>query len=110
MKKIMLSALFVAFAATVTIAQPVETVNIEVIAQQEKNAIKLEELPDPVKATLSGEEYAAWTPSEAFVVIPAEGAKHFEVIFKKEEEVKVVSLGEDGKIIEAPAVEEVEAQ
>lgn len=105
MKKIMLSALFVAFAATATIAQPVSNTKIEVIAQQEKTAIKLEELPDAVKTTLSGEEYTSWTPTAAFVVTSGEGVKYYEVSLKKEDEVKVVNLGEDGKVIEVPVVE-----
>src|SRR5690606_415016 len=104
----MLSALFVAFATTATFAQPVETVNTEIISQQEKTAVKLEELPDAVKTTLSGEEYTSWIPSEAFVVTSQEGTKSFEVTLKKDEEVKVVNLGEDGKKIEAPVVEQVE--
>ena len=108
MKKIMLSALFVAFAVSATIAQPVNEVSIEVVAQQEKTPIKLEELPDAVKTTLSGEAYTGWIPSEAFVVTPEEGSKYFEVTLKNEEEVKVVNLSEDGKVIESPAVEKVE--
>lgn len=106
----MLSALFVAFATTATFAQSAETVNTEIINQQEKTAVKLEDLPEAVKATLSGEEYAAWVPSEAFVVTAPEGAKSFEITLKKDEEVKVVNLGEDGKKVEAPVVEQVEGQ
>ncbi len=101
----MLSALFVAFAATATIAQPVKLVSTEIIAQQEKTPIKLEELPDAVKTTLTGEQFTGWAPAEAFVVTPEEGAKYFEVTLKKGEEVKVVNLGEDGKVIEIPEVE-----
>lgn len=99
----MLSALLVAFAATATIAQPVKTTTIETIAQQEKTPVKLEELPDAVKATLSGETYSEWAPSDAFVVSTAEGTKHFEITLKKGEEVKVVNLGEDGKDTTLPA-------
>jgi hypothetical protein len=110
MKKLMLSVLFVAFATTATIAQTVENVNIEVTTQQEKTAVKLEDLPDAVKATLSGDKYAEWVPSEASVVTTQGGVKHFEVTLKKDDEVKVINLGEDGKKIEAPAVEKVEAQ
>lgn len=101
----MLSALFVAFAATATIAQPVKTVFVEIVAQQEKTPIKLEELPDAVKTTLSGEQFTDWAPSAAFVVTPEEGAKYFEVTLNKGEEVKVVNLSEDGKVIEIPEVE-----
>jgi hypothetical protein len=105
MKKIMLSALFVAFAVSATIAQPVNQVTMEVVAQQEKTPIKLEELPDAVKTTLSGEQFTDWAPTEAFVVTPEEGAKYFEVTLKKGEEVKVVNLAEDGKVIEIPEPE-----
>lgn len=101
----MLSALLMGFAATATFAQPVKTATIETIAQQEKTPIKLEELPDAVKTTLSGEEYSEWTPSNAFVASTEEGTKYFEITLKKEEEVKVVNLGEDGKVIELPTGE-----
>lgn len=104
MKKIMLSALFVAFAATATIAQPVKTVATEIVTQQEKAPIKLEELPDAVKTTLSGEQFTGWIPSEAFVVTPEEGVKYFEVTLKKGDEAKVVNLSEDGKVVEIPEV------
>lgn len=102
----MLSALFVAFAATATIAaQPVNNTTTEVIVQQEKTAVKLEELPDAVKTALSGDEYATWTPTAAFIVTPEEGAKYYEVSLKHEDQVKVVNLGEDGKVIEIPVSE-----
>lgn len=106
----MLSALFVAFATTATFAQSTETVNTEIINQQEKTAVKLEELPDAVKTTLSGEEYTAWIPSEASVTTTQAGTKSYEVTLKKDDEVKVVNLGEDGKNAEAPVVEQVEGQ
>lgn len=106
MKKIVLSALFVAFAATATIAQPVKA-TVEIVAlQEEKTPVKLEELPDAIKKTLSGDEYKDWLPSEAFVVTPEEGAKYYEVTLKKAEEVKVVKLDEAGKVIEIPVVVE----
>lgn len=111
MKKIMLSALFVAFATTATIAQTVETVNIEATTQQqEKAAVKLEDLPEAVKSTLSGDKYAEWAPTEASVITSQEGVKHFEVTLKKDDEVKVINIGEDGKKIEAPVAEQIEAQ
>lgn len=101
----MLSALFVAFAATATIANPVKTVATEIIAQQEKAPIKLEELPDAVKTTLSSEQFTGWIPSEASVVTPKEGVKYFEVSLKKGDETKVVNLSEEGKVVEIPEVE-----
>lgn len=101
----MLSAFILAFATTAILAQPAEIVSMELIAQQEKTPIKLEELPEAVKTTLSGEQFTGWAPSEAFVVTPEEGVKYFEVTLKKGEEVKVVSLSEDGKVIEIPEVE-----
>ena len=106
----MLSAAFAAFIVTATVAQPIEKNKIEQLVQQEKTPVKLEELPDAVKTTLSGEPYTGWTPSEAFVIAPEEGVKYYEVILKKEEEVKVVNLGEDGKVIEIPTVKKVESQ
>ena len=111
MKKIILSALFLAFGTTAIFAETENKSTTETvyILQDEKTPIKLEALPDSVKATLAGEEFKEWTASEAFVVTPKEGAKHFEVVLKNaEEQVAVVKFGEDGKVIEVPVVEDTE--
>lgn len=101
----MLSALLVAFAATATIAKPIQTTTIQIMVQDDRSPIKLEELPDAVKETLSSEEFAEWTPTEAFVITKKEGPKYYEVSLKKGEEVKVVNFSEDGKVIEIPVEE-----
>ena len=109
MKKMMLSALFVAFGTTAILANTIKSSTTEMVSfiQDEKAPVKLEELPDAVKATLAGEKYSDWTPTGAFVVTPEEGAKHFEVVLKNsEDEVAVLKISEDGKEIPVEVVVE----
>lgn len=97
----MFSALFVAFAATATMASPMtDNVSIVNAIQQDKTPVKLEELPDAVKTTLSSDEYQGWIPSTAFAVTNEEGKKYFEIQLKNEDQVKVVNLDSDGKPVE----------
>lgn len=102
MKKIMLSALFMAFATTATFAVMPETTSIEITVQEEKTPLKIEELPDAVKTTLSGEQYIGWAPTQAFTVTPEDGPKYFQVTIKKDDETKIVNLQEDGREIQLP--------
>lgn len=110
MKKIMLSALFLAFGTTALFAQTDSKINNEtvIVIQEDKTPIKLEELPDSVKTTLAGEDYRGWLPVEAFVITPEEGVKHYEIVLKNSEgEKKVVKLDENGKaILDLKSIEE----
>lgn len=95
----MLSMAFLAVAGTVTVyannKQDVAIVNF----QDEKKPVKVEELPDAVKAALSGDDYKEWKPEEAFWVKPASGAEYYEIKLKKGEEAKTVKLDKDGKVV-----------
>jgi hypothetical protein len=99
MKKLMLSMALLAVAGTATVyannTQDVAIVNF----QDEKKPVKVEELPDAVKAALAGDEYKEWKAEEAFMVKPASGAEHYEIKLKKGEEAKTVKLDKDGKVV-----------
>jgi hypothetical protein len=99
MKKLMLSMAFLAVAGTVTVyANNKQDVAI-VQQQDEKKPVKVEELPDAVKAALAGDEYKEWKAEEAFHVKPAAGSEHYEIKLKKGEEAKTVKLDKDGKVV-----------
>lgn len=99
MKKLMLSMAFLALAGVVTVnannKQDVAIVNM----QDEKKPVKVEELPDAVKAALAGDDYKEWMAEKAYHVKPATGTEHYEIELKKGEEVKTVKLDKDGKVV-----------
>ena len=80
-------------------AQAVETPAVTQ-TQQEKTAIKPEELPDAVKKTLSSETYEGWTIEEAFKITEENKADVFEVRVKKGEETATMQFDAAGQKIE----------
>lgn len=67
--------------------------------QDEKKEVKVEELPDAVKATLASDEYKEWQAQKAYMVKPGTGAEYYEIELKKGEEAKTVKLDKDGKVV-----------
>jgi uncharacterized GH25 family protein len=102
MKKLILSAAFLAFAGFATAqASEVKNVNQVVTVQDSvvKTPIKLEELPKPITDILKVEPYAAWTPTAAFSV--KDGDKmYYQVDVKKEEQVGSLKFDAEGKPVE----------
>jgi len=101
MKKLILSAAFFALAGFG--AANASNVNkTEVVAVQDtlvKTPIKLEELPDAVKATLKTDPYKDWTATAAFSVKDGDKS-YYQVDVKNEEKVATLKFGADGKPIE----------
>lgn len=101
MKKLFLSAAFLAFAGFATV-QASDLKKIETVSVQDsvvKTPIKLEELPAAIKTVLAAEPYSKWTPTAAFTV--KDGAKeYFQVDVKKEEQVGSLKFDKDGKPVE----------
>ncbi|MBB2145877.1 hypothetical protein GM921_10295 [Pedobacter sp. LMG 31464] len=102
MKKLILSATFLAFAGF-TAVQASEVKNkIEIVTVQDsviKTPIKLEELPDAIKTVLGSEPYKLWTPTAAFTV--KDGKKeYYQIDVKKEQEVGSLKLDKEGKPVE----------
>lgn len=71
---------------------------VSVFDDNTKTAVKVDELPEAVKKTLASDAYKGWTASEAYLV---KGEKeYYEIILKKEAEVKTVKLNKDGIVVE----------
>lgn len=75
-------------------------------AQQDRQKIAVDELPEAVRKTLEGNAFSGWTVSNAYSVsakgasgeTSATAAKEFEVELKKGTEMKTVRLDKDGKV------------
>ncbi|MBB5636480.1 hypothetical protein HDF26_004942 [Pedobacter cryoconitis] len=63
-----------------------------------KVPVKLEELPEPVKATLKADAYKDWTPTGAFLVTNADKSTYYQVDVKKDEKVAFLKVGADGVV------------
>ncbi len=103
MKKIILSAALLAFAsiATVQANEVISPVAITVAQDSTtKTPVKLEELPDAVKATLQADSYKEWVPTAAFLVTAADKSEHYLIDVKKGEETGSLKIGKDGAVIE----------
>lgn len=103
MKKLILGAIAVlAFAGTSevkanSLTQPVTTTVQDSVT---KIPVKLDELPDSVKATLQSDQVKAWTPSAAFLVKTAKGEEYYQIDVTKGEEKAFLRIGKDGKVIQ----------
>ena len=103
MKKIILSAAFLAFAGIATVSANEVITPATIVTQQDsttKTPVKLEELPDAVKATLQSDKYKEWVPSAAFLVTAADKSEWYQVDVKKGEETASLKVGKDGVVVE----------
>jgi hypothetical protein len=103
MKKLILSATFLAFAGLATVkANNVSNHSIVTIQQDStvKTPVKIEELPDPVKTTLSADKYKEWAPTAAFLVTAADKTEWYQIDVKKGEEVASLKVGKDGVVVQ----------
>jgi hypothetical protein len=103
MKKIILSAAFLAFAGLTTVkANEVKSPAIAV--QQDsttKTPVKVEELPDAVKTTLKSDKYKTWTPTTAYLVTAANKTEWYQVdVSNKEGQAASLKIGKDGVVVE----------
>lgn len=104
MKKLILSAAFLAFAGIASVqageiqktTEVVVVLDSTVLDSTKTTPVKLEELPEPVKATLASDSYKDWTPTEAFWVQEEGGKEYYKVNVKKEEEAGSVKINKDG--------------
>lgn len=103
MKKIILSAAFLAIAGLTTVkASEIKNPTAYIVQQDSttKTPVEFKDLPDSVKATLASEPIKAWLPTAAFLVTNADKTSFYQVDLKKEEELKSIKITADGKIIE----------
>jgi hypothetical protein len=103
MKKIILSAAFLAFAGLTTVKANEAKSPIITVQQDSttKTPVKVEELPEAVKTTLKSDKYKAFTPSTAFLVTAANKSEWYQVdVANKEGQAASLKIGKDGVVIE----------
>jgi hypothetical protein len=101
MKKIILSAAFLAFAGVASVQASEIKTPVTIASVQDsttKTPVKLEELPDPVKATLQSDKYKEWVPTTAFLVTAADKTEWYQIDVKKGEETASLKVGKDGVV------------
>jgi hypothetical protein len=102
MKKMILSAAFLAIAGLTTVKA--SEVKSPVIAIQQdsttKVPVKPEELPDAVKTTLQSDKYKEFTPSAAYLVTAADKSEWYLVELAKEGQTASLKIGKDGVVVE----------
>ena len=101
MKKMIFSAVsFAMIAMTQVEARTVQNDRTEISVNQEKVAIRPEDLPEAVKTTLSGDSYAGWQVTSAFLITKEDNSQFFEISAKKGEEMATINLDKDGKKVD----------
>ena len=109
MKNLFLSAAALVAFATATTTVTANTINpgsvysIQDTAKTDsvsKTPVKVEELPDSVKATLNSEQVKVWTPTAAFLVKGNDGSEYYQVDLSKGEEKAFLRIDKDGKIVQ----------
>jgi hypothetical protein len=103
MKKIILSAAFLAFVGLTQVkATDVKNSTIVTVRQDSvtKTPVELKDLPDAVKTTLASDKYKEWIPTAAFLVTKADKSEYYQVDAKKGEETASLKLSKEGAVIE----------
>ncbi|ACU04440.1 MULTISPECIES: hypothetical protein [Pedobacter] len=103
MKKIILSAAFLALAGLTTVKATEVKNNVPVVAYQDsttKTPVELKDLPEAVQKTLQSEPVKAWTPTEAFLVTNADKTSYYLINVKKEAETGSLKIDKDGKVVQ----------
>ncbi|PTS98464.1 hypothetical protein DBR11_14845 [Pedobacter sp. HMWF019] len=103
MKKFILSAAFLAFAGVASVQANDIKAPVAITVPQDsttKVPVKLEELPDAVKATLQSDKYKEWLPQTAFLITAADKTSWYQIDVKKGEQTASLKVGKDGKVVE----------
>ncbi len=104
MKKIILSAAFLALAGLTTVkaTEIKSSYHIDTVKQDstKKTVVELKDLPDSVKATLATKKVKVWTPTAAFLITNPDNTSYYLINVKKEEETGSLKINKDGKIIQ----------
>jgi hypothetical protein len=103
MKKIILSAAFLALAGLTTVKASDIKAPVVISALQDsvtKTPVELKDLPDAVKTTLGSDKYKEWIPTASFLVTKADKSEYYQIDVKKQEETASLKIGKDGVIIE----------
>lgn len=77
------------------------TAKLDSTVKQDSSAkvpVKVEALPEPVKATLKADAYKEWTPTTAFLITNADKSTYYQVDVKKDDKVAFLKVGADGVV------------
>jgi hypothetical protein len=103
MKSLILTTAILIAAATCPVLANTIKIPAGLTAQQQdstsKTPVKIEELPDAVKATLSSDRYKDWAPVGAFLIKDGK-TEYYLVDVKKAEETTSLKIGKDGIVVE----------
>ena len=103
MKKIILSAAFLAVAGLTTVKA--NDINEQVIVAVPQDSttqtpVELKDLPEPVQKTLLSDPVKEWTPTAAFLVTNQDKSTHYLISVKKEEETQTLKIDKEGNILQ----------
>lgn len=103
MKKIILSAAFLALAGLTTVKASEVKNQVQAISYQDsttKTPVELKDLPEAVQKTLQSDPVKAWTPTAAFLVTNADKTSYYLINVKKEAETGSIKIDKDGKVVQ----------
>ena len=103
MKNFILSAAIIAFAGISTVKANEIKTPLALTIEQDSTAkvpVKLEDLPEAVKATLKADAYKEWTPTTAFLITNADKTSYYQVDVTKGTEGASLKVGKDGVVIQ----------
>jgi hypothetical protein len=102
MKKIILSAAFLALVGLTTVKASEIKTEVKYTLQQDsatKAPVELKDLPAPVQTTLQTDPIKQWTPTAAFLVTNADKTSYYEINLKKEDKTATIKMDKDGKAV-----------
>jgi len=103
MKKIILSAAFLAVAGLTSVkASEIKNPITAAVYQDSttKAPVELKDLPAPVQETLKADTVKDWTPTAAFLVTNADKTSYYLINVKKGDETGSLKIDKDGKVVQ----------
>jgi hypothetical protein len=103
MKKIILSAAFLAVAGLTSVKASEIKNPIKFAVYQDsttKTPVELKDLPEPVQLVLKSDEAKELTPVAAFLVTNADKTQYYQIDVKKGDETGSIKVDKDGKIVQ----------
>ncbi|MCF0058497.1 hypothetical protein [Dyadobacter sp. CY356] len=101
MKRLTLAMMALSIVSLISITKSDAMTNCRVeVLVQDKMSVKPEDLPEPIKSTLSAGAYAGWEITEAFLITKPDKTQFFEIIVKKGSEMSKINLDKDGRKVE----------
>ncbi|WP_192579177.1 hypothetical protein [Dyadobacter aurulentus] len=101
MRKLFFATILTTLATGYLPSQRLYAANVLIsIAQQEKVAVRPEDLPEPVKSALANDGYADWKVAGAYLVTKENNSQYYEINLKKGDESSTVNLDKYGRKVD----------